>query len=587
MKDLLSLLKQQHGLWRAWLPLLLIALVYGPIQLTLPLIERYIIDDVLLARKMSLLTPALLAYGGLWALLEVFFASMTMLNTYLSERVSIYLRQRIFDQCLDLSFTHINRDHSSRLVALFSNDVPLVAGFFNGAIVTSVISFTTLLVGIILVSKISWQLGFAVLVLGPIAIVAVTAATRPLKRVSRGVQDKAEKLNKHLQEFLSGLREVAAFGQEYVQRKRFAGVLGEMLRLRMGMALLDSAISGGKGSLNAVLSMAIIGIGGYFVIRGKTSIGMLIAMRSVYYVMYGPALNIFGVISTNQKAQASIDRINEFLLERPQVVERETTIAPGRITGVIDFEKVCFSYSQDRLVLREISFHAAVGETIALVGPSGGGKTTIISLIGRFYDPVNGRITLDGIDLRDLTLKSLRNNISMVFQNTFLFDISIRDNIAFGRPEASKAEIVAAARASNAWEFIEQLPQGLDTVAGERGMRLSEGQKQRLGIARAFLRDAPILILDEPTSALDARSEQLLQSAWANVMRGRTTLVIAHRLATIRRADRILVIDEGRIVEHGSHTELLRAGGLYKELYEMQFEGHPSKEIISSEESRI
>jgi ABC-type multidrug transport system fused ATPase/permease subunit len=297
-------------------------------------------------------------------------------------------------------------------------------------------------------------------------------------------------------------------------------------------------------------------------------------MRSLYHVMYGPALNIFGVITTSQKARASMDRINEFLRERPRVAERFRAFTPERVAGVIAFEDVRFSYTPEREVLREISFVAARGETIALVGPSGAGKTTITNLIGRFYDPTVGRITLDGIDLRDLSLKALRDNISMVFQNTFLFDISIRDNIAFGRPDATAGEIAAAACASNAWEFIEQLPEGLDTPVGERGVRLSEGQKQRLGIARALLRDAPILILDEPTSALDARSEQLLQSALGNIMRGRTTLVIAHRLATILRADRILVVDDGRIVEQGSHSELIRARGLYRELYEMQFDGH-------------
>jgi ABC-type multidrug transport system fused ATPase/permease subunit len=195
-------------------------------------------------------------------------------------------------------------------------------------------------------------------------------------------------------------------------------------------------------------------------------------------------------------------------------------------------------------------------------------------LIGRFYDPTAGRITLDGIDLRDLSLKALRDNISMVFQNTFIFDISIRDNIAFGRPDATDEEIVAAARAANAMEFIERLPQGLDTPVGERGVRFSEGQRQRLGIARALLRDTPILILDEPTSAMDARSERLLQSALENIMRGRTTLVIAHRLTTILRADRILVVNEGRIAEQGTHSQLFHAHGLYRELYDMQFGGH-------------
>jgi ATP-binding cassette, subfamily B, bacterial MsbA len=549
-------------------------MVYGPIQLAMPLIERYLIDDVLLARKMTLLVPALLAYGGLWLLLELLFASMSILNSYLSERIAMSLRQRVFEHCQNLSFTYINRDHSSRLVALFSNDVPQVAGFFNGVVVTSVVSLTTLLVGVTIVVRINWQFGLAVLIIVPAACLALLLLSRPLKRASRRSQDKAEKLTQHLQELLSGLREVAAFHQERAQGNRFSSVLSESLRLRMRLAFLDSAIVGGKGSLSMVISMVTLGIGGYLVIRGQATIGTVVAMRSLYQVLYGPALNIFGVITASQKALASVDRINEFLRERPQVTERSGALTPKRFAGVIAFEDVRFSYTPGREVLHGISFVAARGKTIALVGPSGAGKTTITNLIGRFYDPTVGRITLDGIDLRDLGLKTLRENISMVFQNTFIFDLSIRDNIAFGRPDATDGEIVAAACASNAMEFIEQLPEGMDTPVGERGVRFSEGQRQRLGIARALLRDTPILILDEPTSAMDARSERLLQSALENIMRGRTTLVIAHRLTTILRADRILVVNDGRIVEQGTHSELIRARGLYRELYDIQFGGH-------------
>jgi ABC-type multidrug transport system fused ATPase/permease subunit len=561
--------------------------VYGPIQLAMPLIERYIIDDVLLARRMTLLAPALLAYGGVWLLLEILFALMSVLNNYLSERIAMHLRERLFDHCQSLSFTYINRDHSSRLMALFSNDVPQIAGFLNGVVVTSVVSLTTLVVGVTIVIRINWQFGLAVLIIVPAVGLALLVLSRPLKRASRRSQDKAEKLTQHLQELLSGLREVAAFHQERAQRNRFFSVLSESLRLRMRLTFLDSAIVAGKGSLSMVISVVTLGIGGYLVLLGQATIGTVVAMRSLYHVMYGPALNVFGVISASQKALASVDRIDEFLRERPQVTERSGALIRERVEGVIAFEDVHFSYTPGREVLHGISFVAARGKTIALVGPSGAGKTTITNLIGRFHDPAVGRITLDGIDLRDLSLKTLRDNISMVFQNTFIFDTSIRDNIAFGRPNATDGEIIAAARASNAMEFIEQLPEGLDTLVGERGVRFSEGQRQRLGIARAFLRNSPILILDEPTSAMDARSERLLQSALGNIMRGRTTLVIAHRLTTILRADTILVVNAGRIIEQGTHSELIRARGLYREFYEMQFgDQQPAMDESATQETR-
>jgi ATP-binding cassette, subfamily B, bacterial MsbA len=261
-----------------------------------------------------------------------------------------------------------------------------------------------------------------------------------------------------------------------------------------------------------------------------------------------------------------------FLDEKPRVQELAGATPLGVVRGAITFEHVCFGYTPERPVLTDVSFRAQPGEIIALVGPSGAGKSTLASLIGRFYDPSEGRVLLDGTDVRTLTLDGLRKQIGMVFQDTFLFANTVRENIAFGLEQAQDVDIVAAARAAHAWEFIQRLPRGLDTPVGQRGVQLSEGQKQRMAIARALLRDPRILILDEPTSALDARSEYLLQAALDTLMRGRTTFVIAHRLATVQRANRILVLDEGRIVEQGTHAELLRGGGLYRELHDLQFQ---------------
>src|SRR5262249_27934400 len=436
---------------------------------------------------------AILLYAGLWIFLEILFASMSLLNSYLAERIAMYLRQRLYDHCQSLSFTYINRYHSGRLATLFGNDVSQVAAFLSTPLVTGVTCLSALVGGIAIVARINWRLGLAVVTIVPLAGLALSAATRPLKGASRLVQDKAETLTQHLYDLLSGLREVAAFGQEKTQRGRLSSTLVESLRLRMRLALLDSVIAGGKGSLSMVISVVILGTGGYFVIRGQATLGTVVAMRSLYYLMYGPALNIFGVVTAIRKTQASIDRVGEFLQERPQVEERPEALTPPAVHGRLAFEGVGFAYTPGREVLRSVSFVAAPGETVAIVGPSGAGKTTLTHLIGRFYDPTAGRITLDDIDLRDLSLKALRGNVSMVFQTTFLFDTSIRENIAFGRPEASAEEIVAAARSANASEFIERLPEGLETRVGERGVRLSEGQKQRLGIARALLRNAPIL----------------------------------------------------------------------------------------------
>jgi ABC-type multidrug transport system fused ATPase/permease subunit len=276
-----------------------------------------------------------------------------------------------------------------------------------------------------------------------------------------------------------------------------------------------------------------------------------------------------------QTALAAADRAYAFLDEKPRVQERVATRSPRAILGEVAFERVGFGYQAGRPVLHGVSFTARPGELIALVGPSGAGKTTLVSLIARFQDPTEGRVLLDGTDLRDLTLADLRSQIGLVFQDTFLFATSIRENIALGREDATEMQICDAARASQAWEFIESLPDCLDTHVGERGVRLSEGQKQRLAIARALLRDPRILILDEPTAALDARSEHFLQMALDRLMPGRTTFVIAHRLATVQRAHRILVVDGGRIVEQGTHTQLLQERGLYRDLFNLQFADQP------------
>jgi ABC-type multidrug transport system fused ATPase/permease subunit len=351
------------------------------------------------------------------------------------------------------------------------------------------------------------------------------------------------------------------------------------------VTLLDTAISTGQLLFSLMVTLVLLGYGGYLVIIGRTTLGTLVAMQSLFGLVMQPAGQLVGLVGSVQKALGSADRVYAALDRRPAVADLPGARLAERVAGAVTFEQIEFAYRSGEPVLRDVSFQALPGEVVALVGPSGAGKTTLTSLIGRFYDPAEGRVLLDGVDLRALTLSSLRAEIGVVFQDTFLFASTIRDNIAFGREGADEAAILAAARAANAWEFIERLPKGLDTPVGERGTQLSEGQKQRIAIARALLRDPRILILDEPTSALDARSEHLLQVGLENLIRGRTTFVIAHRLATVRRADRILVLEGGRIVEQGTHAELLARGGVYYELYRLQFMldelGGPETEVAA------
>ena len=560
-----------RGFWRIWIPLVLLSALLPPLAVIMPLVEKQLIDGVILPKRLSLLPGTILLFASIWTLSTAGLVVANAVRAYADQKMSLRLRHTLFAHYQRLALSFSGREHTGRAIALFSNDVPIVSNLFSSTIIGLVGSSVAIIAAAVAMWSLNWQLALAAGIVPPVIAAFAWLITRPLRPASRRAQDKAAELTEHFQENLAGLREIVAFGREQVQELRFTATLNELLRLRMRVTLVETAVSTGQLLLSLTVTLVILGYGGYLVITGRTTLGTLVAMRSLFGLVFTPAGQIAGLISNAQKAMASADRVLDCLDQQPPIADRpgaRRLVAPE---GHVMFDAVTFGYQPERSVLRDISFKARPGEVIALVGPSGAGKSTLASLLARFHDPQAGIVSLDGVDLRDIALSDLRARMAMVFQDTFLFATTIRDNIAFGTDGATEEAIVAAARSANAWEFIEQLPAGLDTHVGERGIRLSEGQKQRIAIARALVRDPRILILDEPTSALDARSERLLQSALDNLMRGRTTFVIAHRLATVRRADRIVVLDRGRIVEQGTHDELLSRNGLYRELYELQF----------------
>jgi ATP-binding cassette, subfamily B, bacterial MsbA len=571
VRTLLRWVSGDRELRRTWWSLVLLSALLTPASLITPLVERYLIDDVVLARRLEWLPRTIALYGGLW-LLAVGGGIVSMaLRTYVTEQIALRLRQRLFMHCGALSLAFSHRQHSGRTMALFVNDVPNVAGFFGATALDGLISLLSLTLGLAIMSGLNWQLTVVAGIVPLLAAGVAAVVTRPLRAASRRAQEAVAVLGERLHENLAGMREVVAFGRERSQGLQFTQTLRELLRARMRVTWIELGLNTGQSVLTLAITLTILGYGGYLVVQGQTSLGTLIAMQSLFARLLYPLQKLVGFVGATQKVLASSERIDDLLSQTPQVQEQLAARTPGHTAGAVAFEAVTFGYQPDQPVLHEVSFTAQPGELVALVGPSGAGKSTLTSLIARFYDPAAGRVLLDGVDVRDLTLTGLRGQIAIVFQDTFLFAETIGENIAFGREGASETAIVAAARAANAWEFIERLPDGLRTLVGERGVRLSEGQKQRLAIARALLRDPRILILDEPTSALDARAEHLLQSALDTLMRGRTTFVIAHRLATVRRADRILVLEHGRIVEQGTHSTLLERHGLYRELFDLQF----------------
>ena len=571
MQRLLRLVMPERLQWSLWVPLVVFTLAGTPLAFAMPLLEKRLVDEVVLPRRLELLPPLVAAYAGLWLVSSATGLVAGVLRTYIVEQLARGLRYRLFVHCQHLSVAFSHRQHSGRTMSIFFNDVPLVVNLVGSTLVAALNSVVALAIGAVVLFTLSWQLSLVGAVLPLLVGGAALVLTRPLRPATRRAQEKVAELAQHLQESLAGRREIVAFGCEQAQSLRFAVVLGELLRLRMRVALMEGAMGAASSIFSLIVSLVVIGYGGYLVIRGEASLGTLVAMQTLFSLLFPPLRQLAGLAGSTQKALGASERIAALLATMPRVRELPGSQAPREVAGTIVFDRVSFGYQDERMVLREVSFTAAAGDVVALVGPSGAGKSTLLALLARFYDPRGGRVLLDGTDLRELGLAGLRRQIGIVFQDTFLFASTVRANLALGRPDATESELVAAARAAHAWEFIQRLPRGMDSEVGERGVRLSEGQKQRLAIARALVRNPRILLLDEPTAALDARSERLLQAALDNLMRGRTTLVIAHRLATIQRADRILVLDDGRIVEQGSHMELLARRGLYRELFDAQF----------------
>lgn len=574
MRILLRCLNDYRPLWRTWLPLLVLSVLAPIVALSVPLIEKRLIDDVVLVRRLDLLPGIAAVYVGLWILSMLALTTGGALRTYLAERFTLSLRQRLFAHLGALSLAFSRREHSGRTLSLFVNDAPSLAGLFSGTVVDGLGSLVALGFGVTVMISLNWQLSLAAGLGPPLVALLAAVVTRPLRPAARRAQEKAAEVVERLQEHLSGMREVVAFGWTQKQERAFLATLRELLRLRLRVTMIETGIQVGAGVMSLAITLSILVFGAYLVIEGKTTLGTVVAMRSLFGQLFQPAGQLMGLFSGAQKALGAADRVYAFLDQQPAVRECAGAQPLRAVVGAVIFDDVSFGYRPDQPVLHHISLHARPGELIALVGPSGAGKSTLMSLLARFYEPSGGRVLLDGVDLRHLSLAALRAHIGIVFQDTFLFATTIRENITLGRADAPEADVIAAARAANAWEFIEQLPERLDTRVGERGVRLSEGQKQRIAIARALLREPRILILDEPTSALDARSDYLLQSALDNLMRGRTTFVIAHRLATVQRADRIVVLDRGRVMEEGTHADLLRRRGLYRELFDLQFGGH-------------
>jgi subfamily B ATP-binding cassette protein MsbA len=544
-------------------------LFFSAVESGIPLLARYTLGQVFSENRPEVLPVVAFALMAVAILRGGLTFTSAYLTDWIGQRVVTDLRNQLTGhmQTLDLSF--FNRQRAGQIVSRVTSDVALVRAAVTDA-VTSVFQDITRLIGLVIAAVyLDATLAILAVCVFPIAALPIRYFSSQLRQISRRQQDAVGRLNAILHENIQGNRVVKAFGQEGYEQRRLREHSERVFRIFMRASVIRSLPI--TEVLAGVAVAGIVWYGGGTVIGGTLKLETFVAFVIAVLLLYEPFKRLVRTNYTIQQGLAGADRVFELLDTQSRVVDHPGATALPGVREAIAFHDVHFAYEPGEPVLRGINLRIPVGQVVALVGVSGGGKSTLADLIPRFYDVTGGRITIDGIDVRDVTLRSLRDHIAVVTQFTFLFNDTIRANIAYGDPTRADAEIEAAARAANAHDFIVELPDGYRTSVGDLGVRLSGGQRQRIAIARALLKNAPILILDEATSALDTESEGLVQEALERLMANRTTLVVAHRLSTVRRADRIAVVVRGQIIESGTHDQLLARGSEYRKLYELQF----------------
>ena len=542
-------------------------------NLYMPWIIKDMIDKVLMERDMAMLN---LIAGGIIVVFffrGVFYYGQSYLVSFVGQRVVIDIREALFEKFQRMPLAYFDRHQTGEIMSYVTNDVQAL----QNALVDKLIEFVTeasILIGsIVLMFYLDWKLTLITLITVPLVGQAMKIFGRKLKKSGTVIQERLADINSLLQESIAAVRVVKSFVRERYEIERFHRQNELNFQAEMKNVQLTSLLTPTVEFLAAITVTFILWIGGYEVVQGDLTAGALVAFLTYAVNLANPVKRISRIYGTVQRAMAAADRVFDVIDMEETIHDREGAVPLPEIEGRVAVKDVSFSYKEGAPALSHVSLEASPGQLVAFVGPSGAGKSTIANLIPRFYEVNEGVIEIDGHDVRDVTLDSLREQIGIVPQETMLFSSSVRENIRYGRLDATDEEIEEAARAANAEEFILQLPEGYETKIGERGLNLSGGQRQRIAIARAILKNPRVLILDEATSALDTESEKIVQAALDKLMVGRTSFAIAHRLSTIFNADCIYVIDGGHIVEQGTHEELLAAGGLYSTLYNIQFRG--------------
>jgi ATP-binding cassette, subfamily B, putative efflux pump len=557
---------------------MIIGIIKFAIPLLIPLLLKYVVDEIIGNTKLPMSVKIERLWWSIAVMLVIFVIIRPIVEYYrqyfaqwTASKVLYDIRNRLFTHMQKLSFTYYANHRTGEIISRVINDVEQTKDFIITGLMNLWLDMTTIIIALVIMIKMDIKLTLISISTLPLYAFSVKYFFGRLRQRTRMRSQALAELQAYLHERIQGMPVMKSFAIEEEEQKRFSEQNNNFLTKALMHTSWNAKSFSVVNTVTDIAPIIVIGYAGYQVLLGHITVGTMVAFVGYIDRLYSPLRRLVNSSTTLTQSFASMDRMFEFLDETYDIVDAPNAVDCKEVKGDIVFENVTFAYNKNEPpVLRDISFSVKAGETIALVGMSGGGKSTLVSLIPRFYDVTEGRILLDGVDIRDMRVRSLRDKIGIVFQDSFLFSDSVKENILLGKPDATDEEVIAAAKAANAHDFIMNLPDGYDTKVGERGIKLSGGQKQRIAIARVFLKNPPLLIFDEATSALDLESEHYIQEALERLAKNRTTFIVAHRLSTITHADRIFLIEDGMVVESGTHDELMAKKGQYYHLFTIQ-----------------